>query len=531
MATPYTTDVDRIRFALYSIPADDRETWIRIGMAIKSEFGDAGFDLWDEWSQQASSYNTRDSRSVWKSIHNDGEVRLGTLFYMARQNGWRDGHATSQSIAKKFVEQLNAGATPASQELEKIEWARTETATWAARIWSAAMEAKVDHPYLASKEVLPVTTLREIDAAAVSAILPYIPKSGGVPLEGRLLVVPVKVGTELSTLELIDIAGRKTALAGNGTKASGYWATQRLPEDQGQGVTLLIGEGVATVLSVRQVTGANVVATLSSTNLLAVAQVMRERFPSGTLVVLADLNKKTPDVNREFCNVDQAPDLLAEQAAVEVFERLAVLQPAPDGEPIIWRFDSAAQALFATWLVSLETELRSDELNPALVSHLAKYRKLVPSLALLFALVDTPCSEGLIGEREVARAIAWAQYLRTHANRLYSFAVIPETTGAVALLNKVQMGAPGNEFTARRVAQNGWTRLNSVELVRKAADILVEYGWLRRDRQKTGGRSSDRYIVNPAAFDQGTPVNWSEKWKNADSACYVYLQNLQKGLL
>ena len=31
--------------------ADLRETWIRVGMAIKSEFGDAGFDCWDRWSQ------------------------------------------------------------------------------------------------------------------------------------------------------------------------------------------------------------------------------------------------------------------------------------------------------------------------------------------------------------------------------------------------------------------------------------------------------------------------------------------------
>ena len=37
----------RMTAALYSIPAEDRDTWVQMGMAIKSELGDGGFDLWD----------------------------------------------------------------------------------------------------------------------------------------------------------------------------------------------------------------------------------------------------------------------------------------------------------------------------------------------------------------------------------------------------------------------------------------------------------------------------------------------------
>jgi putative DNA primase/helicase len=36
-----------IEQALSSIPSHDREVWIQIGMAIKAELGDAGFDIWD----------------------------------------------------------------------------------------------------------------------------------------------------------------------------------------------------------------------------------------------------------------------------------------------------------------------------------------------------------------------------------------------------------------------------------------------------------------------------------------------------
>jgi putative DNA primase/helicase len=85
--------------------------------------------------------------------------------------------------------------------------------------------------------------------------LGYAPKSSGERLTGRLLVVPVNQGDSLSTLELIDGGGRKAALAGRGSKVGGYWATESLPDDDGTGLTLLIGEGVATVLSASAATG------------------------------------------------------------------------------------------------------------------------------------------------------------------------------------------------------------------------------------------------------------------------------------
>ncbi|MFV1976004.1 MAG: PriCT-2 domain-containing protein [Candidatus Scalindua sp.] len=33
--------------ALRYIPADERETWVRVGMVLKSELGDSGYSLWD----------------------------------------------------------------------------------------------------------------------------------------------------------------------------------------------------------------------------------------------------------------------------------------------------------------------------------------------------------------------------------------------------------------------------------------------------------------------------------------------------
>ena len=75
---------NRIREALHCIPADDRDTWLRMGMAVKSELADEGFALWDEWSQSASNYNERDARDVWKSIKPGGGITIGTLFHEAQ---------------------------------------------------------------------------------------------------------------------------------------------------------------------------------------------------------------------------------------------------------------------------------------------------------------------------------------------------------------------------------------------------------------------------------------------------------------
>ncbi|MBL8397245.1 MAG: DUF3987 domain-containing protein [Candidatus Accumulibacter sp.] len=307
------TDIDRIREALQFIDPSDRETWLRMGMAIKSELADAGFDPWEAWSLQAESFNTKDARDVWQSIRAGGKVTLGTLFYEAKANGWHDDGTYQKPTPEELAERRRIAAERAAKEEAEIARERADTAKKAAAIMKAATEVKADPPYLSRKRVSPVATLREIDAGAAAAILGYPPKSGGDQLAGRLLVVPVKQGDGLSTLELIDGSGRKAALAGRGSKVGGYWATQRLPDGDGAGMTLLIGEGVATGLSSSEATGHPAIAALSSGNLPAVAKAMRERYQAAALVILADLVKATGE-----------PDPHAIEAARSVGGKLAI---------------------------------------------------------------------------------------------------------------------------------------------------------------------------------------------------------------
>ena len=325
------TDVDRIRAALQFIDASDRDTWVSMGMAVKSELGDTGFDLWEAWSQQADSFNGKDARDVWKSIRAGGKVTLGTLFHEAKANGWRDDGMHQKPTPEELAERRRIAAERATQEEAEIARERADTAKKAAAILKAATEANADHPYLVRKRVSPVATLREIEADKAVLILGYAPKSGGDQLAGRLLVVPVKQGDGISTLELIDGDGRKAALAGRGTKAGGYWASERLPDGDGTGLTLLIGEGVATVLSASASTRHPGVAALSSGNLLSVAKIMRERYPAAVIVILADRVKATGE-----------PDPHAIEAARFVGGLLAVPDFGPDRDPGMTDFNDMA---------------------------------------------------------------------------------------------------------------------------------------------------------------------------------------------
>ncbi|HRD69210.1 MAG TPA: PriCT-2 domain-containing protein, partial [Legionella sp.] len=247
--------------ALSFISADDRDTWLRMAMAIKSEIGEEGFNIWNKWSQQSDSYNSRDANQVWKSIELNGGVGIGTLFYEAKANGWSKNNSNTKQTLEPQFNQTNQ---------QKIN-----TSFKASQLWKQAIEVKPNHQYLERKEVSAVLTMREIDAKEAEKILGYAPRSKGELLVGRLLVVPVKIDGKLSTVELIDEIGRKSALRGHGTKSGGYWAVSALPNNSGDDLSLMIGEGAITVLSANEVTGFYGVAALSSANLLSISKKMR----------------------------------------------------------------------------------------------------------------------------------------------------------------------------------------------------------------------------------------------------------------
>ena len=127
-----------------------------------------------------------------------------------------------------------------------------------------------------------------------------------------------------------------------------------------------------------------------------------------------------PDAPATWKNVDRFPDTEQKNRAFEIFKILAdeeFYQNIP-GDPPGLRFDDEAQDIFNGWRGELEARLRTGDLSPALESHLAKYRKLIPCLALIFHLIEVADGKtcGPVSEQAIIQAAAWGEYLESHAN-------------------------------------------------------------------------------------------------------------------
>ena len=85
----------RIRSALQVIPADEREIWLRVGMALHwTTWGDRARALWDEWSKKSQKFEDSEQEKAWNSFGRVGYAgpvaTLGTLFHLAKQYGWEE---------------------------------------------------------------------------------------------------------------------------------------------------------------------------------------------------------------------------------------------------------------------------------------------------------------------------------------------------------------------------------------------------------------------------------------------------------
>jgi putative DNA primase/helicase len=140
---------DDIWQMLSSIDAYDRDDWITIGMALKSYLGDAGFSLFDDWSQTADNYQASAARSVWRSFRGSG-VNIGTLVHMAKQNGWRGDAAPAPAPRRApRPQQSNTARYAAELWLRANKWMQADN--WLSQ--PSPDELVITHPYAIKKGI------------------------------------------------------------------------------------------------------------------------------------------------------------------------------------------------------------------------------------------------------------------------------------------------------------------------------------------------------------------------------------------
>jgi len=195
------------------------------------------------------------------------------------------------------------------------------------------------------------------------------------------------------------------------------------------------------------------------------------------------------------------PDHDAQNKVYSVIQKLVTMAEVED--PVILRFSKEAQSVFNDWQFDLENKkLRNSDEHDALIAHLAKYRSLLPSLALIIHLVDT-CEGQITPVSEVAimKACSWCDYLESHARRIYSAATNNPVKAAKLILAKIENGKLSNGFTSRDIYRKCWTGLTDATETKEGLETLTTLGYLLECVVETAGKPSVTYRVNPRVYE------------------------------
>jgi len=215
-----------------------------------------------------------------------------------------------------------------------------------------------------------------------------------------------------------------------------------------------------------------------------------------------------PETKGEWKNVDRRPDLAARERVYHIFSKLdqldhvklgASLYDSKSGIPGV-RFSPKAQLLFNSWREDLEVKLRSEQIEcSAFESHLAKYRSLMPSLALLFWLMDAveTNGNGCVSVAATEMAIGWCTFLEKHARKVYSVGIHNDQLGASILAKKIKRGELSDREAVRSIYRKQWTHLDSPDKVEDALTLLENFNWIQIEQTPVKGGYSRRIRIHP----------------------------------
>lgn len=278
--TPITPEL--LRQALAFIPADlPRDEWVRVGMAIKSEYPDAtGLDLFDTWSASvADGYDKRAVASTWRSFKAAGGVGVATLLHQAKRYGFRVPYGSGVSVAGAARSKQERAALR-QQEREQTEREHAGAAAEAENLWEGGAKDCTEPcqaPYLVRKGVQPY---------------------GVRFMAGGWLLVPLRDATgKLWNVQRIAPAkpegGAPEKLFLKGGRKSGLWHMVGGGADAEPPAVVLIAEGYATAATLHEATGYPVAVAFDAGNLVHVARALRQQYPAALVVVCGDDDRDT----------------------------------------------------------------------------------------------------------------------------------------------------------------------------------------------------------------------------------------------
>lgn len=208
-----------------------------------------------------ASNGKRGDDAGWYALHDDG-IPAGS--FGDWRNGfsqtWRQDIGRTLTLAEETAHRATVEAMKRERDAAKAR-EQAETASKAAAIWKTAKPAPEDHPYLTRKGI----------------------KANGARLHNGALVIPMRDGGELHSLQFIGADGDKRFLTG-GRVAGCYYS---IGTTKGA-AALCIAEGFATGATIHEATGYPVAVAFNAGNLEPVARALRAKLPELRLILCAD---------------------------------------------------------------------------------------------------------------------------------------------------------------------------------------------------------------------------------------------------
>lgn len=208
-----------------------------------------------------ASNGKRGDDAGWYVLHGDGIPAGGFGNWRTGDSQtWQADIGRTLTPAEEAAHRAKVQAMREQREAEEAK-SKAEAATKAATIWNAGAPASADHPYLTRKAIKP----------------------NGARLYKDALVIPMRAGGELHSLQFIGPDGVKKFLTG-GRVAGCYFSIGTMKD----AAALCIAEGFATGATIHEATGYPVAVAFNAGNLGAVAKAMREKCPDLPLILCAD---------------------------------------------------------------------------------------------------------------------------------------------------------------------------------------------------------------------------------------------------
>jgi len=197
----------------------------------------------------------------WYALH-DGDIPAGSFgdWRTGLSQTWRADIGRTLTAVEAAAHRAKVEAMQRAREAAKAR-EQAEAASKAAAIWKAAKPAPEDFPYLIRKSI----------------------EASGARLRDDALVIPVRAGGEIHSLQFIGADGDKRFLTGG--RVFGCYFSIGDPKGA---TALCIAEGFATGATIHEASGYPVAVAFNAGNLGPVAKAMRERFPELLLILCAD---------------------------------------------------------------------------------------------------------------------------------------------------------------------------------------------------------------------------------------------------